>query len=72
MTLCFLVGDAFVWADHLPTPGFGLIAKGWVLDADDVELLFPAPALELFFASDRDADVVVLLVVEEPRAAMSF
>jgi len=65
-----VVTHPLVGGDELPAPDGGEVFELGIGGADEVELLFAAPAFELGFAGDGFADVFVLLVVEEARAVV--
>ena len=69
---CWLGVHLVVDGDELPAPLGGEIFELGILDADEVELLFAAPAFELFFAGDGLIDAFVRLVIEEAGAAIAF
>src|ERR1700730_5954246 len=56
--------------NHLPSPGLCEVFELWIDRANEVELLFASPALELFFPSDGCANVFVTLKVEQALAAI--
>lgn len=61
---------SFVSCDEFPSPLFGQVAKVGVYGADEVEFLLAAPAFELGFSGDGEADVAEFLEVEQAGAVV--
>ena len=56
--------------NHLPSPGLRKVFELGIDRANQVELLFAAPAFELFFPSDGCANVFVAFKIEQALAAV--
>ena len=57
--------------NHLPSPGLCKVFELRIDRANEVELLFAPPALELFFPCDGCANVFVAFKVEQAFATIS-